>query len=138
MILLDTNVISEVMRPKPSHQVVGWLRQHHTVGLALSAITIAEIGYGLAILPQGQCKQLLQQKFEQLLVEGFSGKILHFDEVSARHYADIMAQRRAIGHPMSMADGQIAAIARAHQIAVATRNTDDFEQTGIEVINPFL
>lgn len=137
MILLDTNVVSEVMRRKPSNNVLSWLNQHSDGNLLLSSITIAEICYGLRILPIGQRRQLLETRFEQFIIEGFFGRIISFDESAARAYAEIMGTRKKKGRPMSLPDGQIAAIAQVNQFTLATRNTTDFEDCGIQLINPF-
>ena len=137
MILLDTNVVSEVMRQVPSDNVLNWLNRHSDAGLMISSISIAEICYGLRILPTGQRRQLLQARFEQFVAEGFIGRILVFDEPAARAYAEIMGLRKEQGRPMSLPDGQIAAIAKSHRLKLATRNLTDFENCGIQLINPF-
>jgi predicted nucleic acid-binding protein len=137
MILLDTNVISEVMRQAPSDNVLNWLNRHSDTGLLISSISIAEICYGLRILPNGQRRQTLQARFEQFIVEGFIGRIIAFDEPAARIYADIMGFCKEKGRPMSLPDGQIAAIAKTNHLALATRNSTDFETCGIQLINPF-
>jgi len=132
MILLDTNIVSEVMRPKPSDNVLNWLNQNSNLGLFISSITIAEICYGLRILPIGQRRQQLEMSFEQFVSKGFTGRILVFDEISARIYAEIMGSCKEKGYPMSLPDGQIAAIAKANQLILATRNVCDFKHCGIE------
>ena len=137
MILLDTNIVSEIMRPKPSQNVLHWLNYHSDDSLLISSITIAEICYGLRILPMGQRRSTLETKFEQFVAEGFDGRIIGFDEAAARTYAKIMGLRKEIGHPMSLPDGQIAAIAQVNQFILATRNVDDFEKCGLELVNPF-
>lgn len=137
MILLDTNIVSEIMRRQPSNNVLSWLDQHSDGNLLLSSITIAEICYGLRILPIGQRRQLLETKFEQFITEGFAGRIITFDESAARAYAEIMGTRKEKGRPMSLPDGQIAAIAQVNQFTLATRNITDFEDCGIQLINPF-
>ena len=137
MILLDTNVISEVMRQAPSDNVLNWLNRHSDAGLLITSISIAEICYGLRILPNGQRQQTLQARFEQFIAEGFVGRIIAFDEPAARVYADIMGLCKEKGRPMSLPDGQIAAIAKINHLALATRNLTDFENCGIQLINPF-
>ncbi|MCP4701711.1 MAG: type II toxin-antitoxin system VapC family toxin, partial [Gammaproteobacteria bacterium] len=105
-----------------------------------SSITIAEICYGLRMLPAGQRRQQLQARFEQFVAEGFSGgggRIIAFDEPAARAYAKIMGIRKKKGRPMSISDGQIAAVAQSNHLALATRNITDFESCGIQLINPF-
>lgn len=138
MIVVDTNIISEVMRPQPDPAVIQWLDQQETFLLYLTTITLAEIRYGLGILPDGERKQRLINRFEAYVDRAFEGRILDFTVDAASRYADIMVQRRKVGLPMSMADGQIAAIARVHHFAVATRNIRDFAQCGLELVNPFM
>ncbi len=137
MIVLDTNVVSEMMRASPAPAVVSWLNDQDTSALFLTTITIGEISYGLQVLPQGRRRLLLEQGFERVVEEAFTGRILDFDEKAARRYGDVMARRRKIGRPLSILDGQIAAIARANNCAVATRNGRDFVECGLEVIDPF-
>lgn len=136
-ILLDTNVISEVMRPNPSGNVISWLNNHNNTDLFISSITIAEICYGLRILPEGKRRQSLQSRFEKFISQGFAKNIINFNELSARAYAEIMGMRKEKGRPMSLPDGQIAAIAKTNYLSLATRNISDFEGCGIELINPF-
>lgn len=137
MFLLDTNVVSAVMAPTPPRAVLQWLNEQDTVTLHLSTITIAEIRYGLGILPTGKRRRSLAERFERFVLEGFEQRVLDFDLPAAWLYGEIMSHRRGLGRPMSMADGQIAAIARAGKFAVATRNVKDFEECGVNVINPF-
>lgn len=137
MILLDTNVVSEVMARVPSASVLGWLDACDASTLYLSTVTIAEIGYGLRVLPGGKRRRLLEDRFDEFIELGFEHRVLPFDHDAARAYAVLMARRRAIGRPMSIPDGQIAAIARASRFAVATRNVRDFEECGLEIVNPF-
>ena len=137
MILLDTNIISELMRPSPQASVVAWLNEQEPLDVHISVITIAEIEYGLKVLPEGQKRWSLQQKFEWFVAQGFEQRILDFTETAAHHYADIMAHRRSLGMPMSVPDGQIAAIARTHHFKLATRNIKDFEECGLTLVNPF-
>ncbi len=137
MIVLDTNVISEVMRPQPSPAVLAWLNQQHSPYLFITSVSIAEIGYGLRVLPDGQRRRILQNRFEQFIAQGFEYRILNFDNLAARVYADIMGVRKEMGYPMSFPDAQIAAITRTHNFNLATRNIKDFESCGIDLINPF-
>jgi len=137
MILLDTNVVSAVMAPSPPSAVLDWLNQRETSHLYLPAITIAEISYGLAVLPDGKRRRDLQDRFERFVAQGFEQRVLAFDEPAARHYGELMGYRRDLGRPMSALDGQIAAIAQTHHLALATRNVRDFEDCRLEVINPF-
>lgn len=137
MILLDTNVVSAVMTPSPPGQVLRWLDEQATDELYLSTITIAEIHYGLRILPDGKRRRALEARFEEFVATGFAFRILSFDEPAARLYGEILARRRRAGRPLSSLDGQIASIARSRGFAVATRNVGDFEECGVEVVNPF-
>jgi predicted nucleic acid-binding protein len=137
MILLDTNVVSAVMRPRPLQQVVDWLDGQATSDLFLSAVTTAEIGFGLHCLPPGKRRRALEERFQIFLERGFESRILAFDTAAAQAYAEIMGERRSLGRPMGNLDGQIAAIAQVHRFAVATGNVRDFEECGIEILNPF-
>lgn len=137
MILLDTNVVSAVMAPAPARTVLSWLDDQPSETLYLSAVTVAEIRYGLRILPDGRRRRDLEGRFDQFLDRGFAHRILPFDENAARFYARLMAHRRSVGRPMSTLDGQIAGTARAHRFAVATRNIPDFEDCGLDLVNPF-
>ncbi|MGB5658809.1 MAG: type II toxin-antitoxin system VapC family toxin [Thermoanaerobaculia bacterium] len=137
MILLDTNVISAVMAPAPPRPFLDWLNHQETVRLYLSAITLAEIGYGLRVLPDGRRRRDLENRFTKFVADGFEQRILSFDKRAAFLYGEIMGHRRELGRPLGILDGQIASIARAHRLAVATRNTRDFEDCGIELVNPF-
>ncbi len=137
MILLDTNVVSVVMRPAPAQSVLDWLNDQDTASLYLSTITIAEIGYGLRVLPDGKRRRSLQSRFEEFVALGFDQRILTFDEPAARLYAEVMGRRKELGRPISALDGQIAAIARANRFSVATGNVRDFEECGLRILNPF-
>jgi toxin FitB len=137
MILLDTNIVSTVMTPQPPTAVLAWLDRQQTADLYLSTFTIAEIGYGLAILPPGKRRRTLEDRFDQFVGEGFEHRILSFDSEAARLYGTIMGRRKELGRPMAVLAGQIAAIARANRFALATRNTKDFEECGLDVLNPF-
>jgi hypothetical protein len=137
MTLLDTNVVSAAMARSPDAAVVAWLDRQDTLTLFVSAVTVAEIQYGLQILPEGRRRRSLEDRFARFVAEGFSGRVLPFDADAAQRYGEIMAARRGAGRPMSILDGQIAAIARARRLAVATRNVRDFELCGLEVIDPF-
>ena len=137
MIVVDTNVISEVMRPQPSPLVLNWLNSQDSNQLSVSTVTLAEIGYGLRILPEGQRRWQLHNLFEQFIAQAFEERILGFTASAAKAYAEIMGYRKEIGHPMSLPDAQIASIAYAHGFALATRNIKDFEDCGLALINPF-
>jgi hypothetical protein len=137
MILLDTNVVSEVMKTRPAEAVVAWLNSQDSQKLYVSAITIGEIAYGLRILPDGKRRSGLRERFERFVTLAFDRRVLSYDEPAARIYGELMGDRRELGLPMSVPDGQIAAIARLNHLAVATGNVVDFENCGIDVVNPF-
>lgn len=137
MIILDTNVISELMRSNASTDVEIWCNSHPAYRLFITTITQAEVLYGIRILPTGSRKKRLQDKAEILFSEQFANRIFPFDQKSAEYYAEITAQRRRQGKPISQFDAQIAAICRAHGTAIATRNVDDFAGCGLEIINPW-
>lgn len=138
MIILDTNAVSEVMKPAPSESVLRWLASQERLSIFITVITQAEMLYGVEMLASGKRKQSLLALTEKLFgAEGFQGRILSFDQRSAREFARILAGRRAAGRPISQFDAMIAAIACAHGATVATRNTTDFEHCGIRLINPW-
>lgn len=137
MMLLDTNVISEVMKTRPAETVVAWLNGQESEKPYVSSITIGEIAYGLRILPDGKRRSALRERFERFVALAFDQRVLAFDEVAARVYGELMGERKELGLPMSVPDGQIAAIARTNHLAVATRNVVDFDNCGIDVVNPF-
>ena len=137
MIVLDTNVVSELMRPDPTSNVVDWVAGQAAPNLYLSTISEAELRYGVEILPAGERRNRLLEEVEGMLREDFAGRILPFDSAASQAYAVIAAARRAAGRPINHADCQIAAIARCRGASVATRAVDDFEGSGIEVINPW-
>lgn len=138
MILLDTNIISELMKAQPHERVLTWVNQQDSDTLFISSITIAEIAYGLQILPTGQRQKLLETRFEQFISQAFYDRILSFTVSAARLYGEIMGYRKTLAHPLSTFDGQIAAIALAHNMSLATRNTKDFKDCGLTLINPFI
>ncbi len=137
MIVLDTNIVSEFMTSPPSGAVLRWLNDQHVPSLYLTSITIAEISYGLSVLPMGKRRKLLDERFKLFVESGFDHRILSFNEQAAQIYGDLLAHRRQLGEPMSCFDGQIAAIARCNGYAVATRNIKDFQHCALELINPF-
>ena len=138
MIVLDTNVVSEVMRDRPQPEVLEWLNVQSASDLFITAITEAEIRTGIAFLPDGRRRRNLAAVAEHAFRLMFSGRILSFDSNSAWIYAAIAASRRTAGRPISHADCQIAAIVRFHEAQIATRNTNDFLDCGIDIINPWL
>lgn len=137
MIVLDTNVISELFRPYPDARVIAWIRAL-TGDVAITAITLAELLAGVRRLPDGKRKQLLSSQLVAVVENYRDGRsILAFDEDAADHYARVLTMRERAGMPMSTADAQIAAICLAHDAVCATRNAKDFAHTGVEVIDPF-
>ncbi|MCA3337286.1 MAG: type II toxin-antitoxin system VapC family toxin [Roseomonas sp.] len=137
MILLDTNVVSELMRPAPSEAVLAWFAAQDAADLYLSAIGEAELRRGAAMLPAGKRRAQLMAAIDAMIAEDFAGRILPFDSAAAPAFVLVFLARRAAGHPISFADGQIAATARARGAAIATRNTADFAGCGIAVIDPW-
>ena len=137
MVLIDTNVVSELMRAAPRVAVLVWMDELPPRELFVSAITEAEIRTGIAILPMGARRQGLADAAERTLGGLFAGRVLPFDSGAARAYADIAGITRAAGRPISQSDCQIAAIARSRGMAVATRNVRDFSETGVELIDPW-
>ncbi len=137
MIVLDTNVISELSRRVPDPGVLSWLDSLAVSDVATTAITAAELRYGVARLPDGRRKRELTGMIEGILTEDFHGRVLPFDERSSVQYADIVAGRGRVGRPIGVADAQIAAVCRDLNAILATRNIADFGETGIELINPW-
>jgi predicted nucleic acid-binding protein len=137
VIVLDTNVLSEIVKPYPSNAVQRWLKTQQPADVFTTSITQAEILYGIELLPSGKRRALLSTGIEKIFAEEFPGKILPFDEDAARRFSTIMASRDASGRRISQFDGMIAAIALSHRAAVATRNAADFEGCGVHIINPW-
>ena len=137
MVLLDTNVVSELMRDVPHADVLLWLDDRATRELFVTAITEAEIRTGIAFLPEGRHRRGIAEAADRAFGGLFAGWVLPFDSPAARAYAEIAAARRVAGRPVSQADGQIAAIARSRGMALATRNIGDFDDLGIEIIDPY-
>ena len=137
MIVLDTNVLSELMRPKPSARVAAWINRQPPPDLFTTSITEAEIFYGIELLAKGKRRDALLASAEGMFTEDLAGRVLPFDGDAAHHFAKIAAHRRAIGKPISHADAQIAAIARAHGAKLATGNGPDFADCGVTVIDPW-
>ena len=137
MFVLDTNVVSELMREAPASTVRAWLDAQLTSALFITAITEAEIRTGIAVLPDGERQRGLNAAAERAFGVLFAERILPFDSDAAQAYAAITVARRVAGHPISQADCQIAAIARSRGASVVTRDVDDFEGSGVEVVNPW-
>ncbi len=137
MILLDTNVLSELMRLAPEAAVERWLAGQPAASVFLSAVTEAELRYGVALMPAGRRRSELAAAIEAMLAEDFSGRILPFDSQAAIAFAGIAAERRRSGRPISQADAQIAAIARSRGAVLATRNVADFDGCGVGIVDPW-
>ncbi|MGH8140701.1 MAG: type II toxin-antitoxin system VapC family toxin [Steroidobacteraceae bacterium] len=137
MIILDTNVVSEVLRPTPEPTVLKWLEQQPASSIFTTAVTEGEILYGIRLLPEGNRRTKLWTAAEEIFGADFEGRVLSFDSEAAIHYAEIGSSRRTAGRPISQFDAIIAAITRSHGAALATRNVRDFEGCGIEVLNPW-
>ena len=137
MIILDTNVLSELMRPKPSANVLRWIEKQPEMEVFTTSITEAEIFYGIEILPQGKRRDILTAVADAVFAEDFSGRVFGFDSEAARFFSKIMSSRRASGRPISQSDAQIAAIAKVARAKLATRDVQDFEQCGIDLVNPW-
>lgn len=136
MIVLDTNVVSELMRPAPANAVVGWLRSQQVRGLRTTAVTVAEVGYGIERLPEGRRREQLQSAAAELFAR-FADQILAFDASAAGRYGELVAARDRAGRPIDGFDAQIAAICLVGDLTLATRNTRDFDDTGIAVVDPW-
>lgn len=136
MILLDTNVVSEAMKPFPDDAVRGWLDEQAAETLYLSSVTIAELMFGIGALPKGNRKDKLASALDGVM-ELFADRVLPFDIDAARHYADLAVKARAAGKGFPTPDGYIAAIAASKGFVVATRDTSAFDAAGVEVIDPW-
>jgi predicted nucleic acid-binding protein len=137
VIILDTNIISELTRRIPEPGVTSWLDSLPAEEVGTTAVTAAELLYGVARMPAGRRKTELAAAVRGLLGDEFRDRVLPFDEHCASRYADIVCGRETLGRPISVADAQIAAICRTAEATLATRNTNDFSGTGIELINPW-
>lgn len=136
MIVLDTNVVSELMRPEPAPQVAGWVRGRDRRELRMTSITLGEIRYGIARLPDGRRKQVLLDAADDIF-RAFSDQVLPVDEAAAEQYAVIASARERAGKPIAGFDALIAAVCRSRGAALATRNIPDFDGTGVDVIDPW-
>ena len=137
MIILDTNVISELTRPVPDSGVIAWLDSQPAEETAVTAITVAELRYGVRRLPDGRRKAELSEAVSALVDTDFRGRVEAFDVLAAEQYADVVTIRERAGRPISTSDAQIAAICRVLNATLATRNTADFTGTGVDLINPW-
>jgi predicted nucleic acid-binding protein len=138
VIVLDTNVLSELIRPQPDERVVAWLDSLDATAIATTAITAAELLYGVERMPSGRRKDQLSQAVRGLIDDDLQGRVEAFDAAAAAHYATLVNDRDAAGRPISAADAQIAAICRKLAATLATRNTADFDGTGIELLDPWM
>ena len=137
MILIDTNVVSEPWKPAPDAQVLAWIDAQVIETLFLSAVTVAELRFGIAAMPAGRRRTTLHDRLEVEILPLFVGRILSFDLDASRAYADLMAQAKSSGKAIGMADGLIAALAQTHGLLVATRDVGPFAAVGLQVINPW-
>lgn len=137
MIILDTNVVSEYLRPRPDERVREWFDSVDSDQVAITTVTVAELRFGAALLPQGGRRVALEQTIDRLISRVFTGKIESFDFASTGPYASLRAERRMSGRPIASQDAQIAAICVSRQAVLATRNTKDFDGIGITLINPW-
>lgn len=137
MIILDTNVISEVLRPQPNERVLAWLAEQEPASVYTTAINQAEVLHGIEDMDDGRKKRGLAEAVEPIFAQDFAGRVLAFDELCARGYAQLVVARDRAGRPISQMDAQIAAIALRHRARLATRNTSDFEDLGLKLVNPW-
>lgn len=137
MIVLDTNVVSELMKASPSPSVLQWMGRQVRTNCYTTSVTQAEILHGVFLLSAGRRRRAIEGAAEAMFKEDFASRILAFDTHAARHYAELVRERRRRGRPISLFDAQIAAIARAAEAALATHNVKDFEHCGIDVVDPW-
>jgi predicted nucleic acid-binding protein len=137
MILLDTNVVSEPLRPSPEGRVSDWIDAQPLETMVLSAITVAELRAGVALMPPGKRRTLLHEHMERRVLPMFAGRVLPFDMACTNAYAELMARVRKAGGSIETADACIAAVALANGFTVATRDTNPFRAAGLEVTNPW-
>ncbi len=137
MFVIDTNVASELMRPAPNPAVEAWIAEQDAEAMYLTAVSEAELLYGVAIMPAGKRRNALEAAMREWLDLGFAQRILPFDSAAARAYAEIASARRRVGRPIGEADCQIAAISRCRGAALVTRNVRDFEATEVELVDPW-
>ncbi|WP_376100677.1 type II toxin-antitoxin system VapC family toxin (plasmid) [Roseomonas sp. CCTCC AB2023176] len=138
MIVLDTNVLSELARPEPDPAVLAWVARQRRADLCTTAVSEAELAYGLALLPKGRRRDLLENAVARLLGEGLGGRVLPFDRAAATAYGPFVGARRAAGRPVATADAQIASIARAKGAAlIATRDAGGFAGCGVPLADPW-
>lgn len=137
MILIDTNVISELWKAEPNPGVLAWVDAQTVETLYLSAITVAELRFGLATMPEGKRRTIYQERLENEVLPTFTGRVLPFNLDASQAYADLMARAKVEGKAIGKADGYIAATASACGLMVATRDTSPFEAAGLKIVNPW-
>lgn len=137
MILLDTNVVSEALRPKPSQVVAAWMDSNDETSLFLCTPVLAELRYGIERLSRGARRTFLHATIDRIQDEGFRNRILSFDLPAANEYGRLVARREQLGQPINTIDAQVAAIASVNRFTIATRNLPHFDHLGVELINPF-
>jgi toxin FitB len=138
VIVLDTNVVSELMRREPDRAVVEWVDRQPGDDVWLTSVTLAELLYRIGRLPAGRRRSELADQLDAMVAEDLSGRITAFDAIAAAHYADIVVGCERSGRPIGAADAQIVAICRSHDAQLATRNVADFVDTGVDVVNPWI
>jgi predicted nucleic acid-binding protein len=137
MLILDTNVLSELLKPNPDAQVVAWIENQPRQQLFTTAVSRAEIMYGIQLLPKGQRRQKLAEAAKAIFDEELADHVLPFESLAADHFATIAAKRKIEGKPISQFDAIIVSIATAHSARLATRNERDFEACGVSIENPW-
>lgn len=137
MTILDTNVVSELMRPAPNATVIRWMATQNSEDLHITAVTMAEVLHGIELLPSGKRQETLRAGAERLFRVVFAERVLSFEARAGREFSIIASTRRRRGNPISELDAQIAAIARGHGAVLATRDTRDFEGCGVRLVNPW-
>ncbi len=137
MMVLDTNVVSELMRQVPAPKVLAWMDRQNVTELFLTSVIVAELLHGVARLPNGIRKRNMAQELALLLEQDFENRVLPFDSSSAQNYAELLSEREAAGKPMAALDAQIAAVCIQHGAALVTRNSKHFQDIGLELINPW-
>ena len=137
MILIDTNVISELWKVEPNPDVLAWIDAQAVETLYLSAVTVAELRFGLAAMPQGKRRTIYQERLEKEVLPTFTGRVLSFDLDASQAYADLMARAKAEGKAIGKEDGYIAATASVYGLMVATRDISPFEAAGLKIVNPW-
>jgi predicted nucleic acid-binding protein len=138
MIVLDTNVVSELMKPQPSPIVLQWIASRDRADFCTTSLSQAEILHGVRLLPSGRRRRAIEVAAEAMFKVEFAGRILAFDSDAARSYAELVSERRRRSRPISQFDAQIAAIARAAGVTLATHNVKDFDHCGIGIVDPWM